>query len=59
MTWMVSNVICRINDGDMWYPRKERHDAKIDGPVSAMICLAAHLADPVAQSAYSGTEIVI
>jgi phage terminase large subunit-like protein len=60
MTWMVSNVVCRINDGDMWYPKKERHDAKIDGAVSWFIALAAFLADPVAPSAYGGaTEIVI
>ncbi len=59
MTWMVSNVINRGNDGDMWYPKKERHDAKIDGAVSWFIALAAHLANPPSSAYANAAEIVI
>lgn len=44
-TWMVSNVIARKNRGDQWYPDKERHDAKIDGPVSTFLAFAVKLTE--------------
>lgn len=39
MTWMVSNVVCHRDAKDNVYPRKERHENKIDGPVAAIMAL--------------------
>lgn len=39
MTWMVSNVVCHRDAKDNIYPRKERHENKIDGPVAAIMAL--------------------
>lgn len=37
MTWMVSNVVCHIDAKDNIYPRKERNENKIDGPVAVIM----------------------
>ncbi len=34
MNWMVSNVVCHLDAKDNIYPRKERPENKIDGPVA-------------------------
>ena len=39
MTWMVSNVVCHRDVKDNIYPRKERDENKIDGPVAAIMGL--------------------
>lgn len=39
MDWMVGNVVCHRDVKDNIYPRKERDEAKIDGPVSAIMGL--------------------
>lgn len=39
MTWMVSNVVCHRDAKDNVYPRKEREENKIDGPVAAIMGL--------------------
>lgn len=39
MTWMISNVVCHRDAKDNIYPRKERHENKIDGPVAAIMAL--------------------
>lgn len=38
--WMVSNVIAHENRGGLFTPTKERHDSKIDGPVSTFLAYA-------------------
>jgi len=43
MTWMVSNVVCHRDAKDMIYPRKERNENKIDGPVAAIAALGVML----------------
>lgn len=44
MSWMISNVVChRDNKGNI-YPRKEREENKIDGPVAAIALMARGLA---------------
>jgi phage terminase large subunit-like protein len=44
MSWMISNVVChRDNKGNI-YPRKEREENKIDGPVATIAALARALA---------------
>lgn len=40
MSWMISNVVCHRDAKDNIYPRKEREDAKIDGPVAAILAIA-------------------
>jgi phage terminase large subunit-like protein len=41
--WMVSNVVCHTDAKDNIYPRKERHENKIDGVVAAIIALGRAL----------------
>lgn len=44
MTWMVSNVVCHRDVKDNIYPRKERDENKIDGPVAAIMALGRWIA---------------
>lgn len=44
MTWMISNVVCHRDAKDNVYPRKERHENKIDGPVAAIMALGRVIA---------------
>jgi phage terminase large subunit-like protein len=44
MTWMVSNVVCHRDTKDNIYPRKERVEAKIDGPVAVIMGLGRAMA---------------
>jgi phage terminase large subunit-like protein len=39
MDWMMSNVVCHRDNKDNIYPRKERNEAKIDGPVATIMGL--------------------
>lgn len=55
-TWMVSNVIAHRNRGEQLYPTKERHDAKIDGPVSTFLTLAVEL-KPEPKSIWEGGKL--
>lgn len=45
MTWMISNVVVRHDAKDNIYPRKERVENKIDGPVAICIGMNRLLAD--------------
>lgn len=40
MAWMMSNVVCHRDVKDNIYPRKERYENKIDGPVATITALA-------------------
>jgi len=44
MTWMMSNVVCHRDAKDNIYPRKERDENKIDGPVAAIMALGRWIA---------------
>jgi phage terminase large subunit-like protein len=44
MNWMISNVVCHRDAKDNVYPRKEREENKIDGPVAAIMALNRCLA---------------
>jgi phage terminase large subunit-like protein len=46
MTWMMSNVVCHRDQKDNIYPRKERSEQKIDGPVATISALARAMAAP-------------
>jgi phage terminase large subunit-like protein len=39
MTWMMSNVVARTDAKDQVYPRKERAELKIDGPVALIMAM--------------------
>jgi phage terminase large subunit-like protein len=48
--WMVSNVICHVDAKDNIYPRKERHENKIDGLVALIMALGRVMtAEPEAE----------
>lgn len=53
-TWMLSNVTARLDAKDNVYPRKEREENKIDGPVSTIMSLSRAIAGDraAAPSAY-------
>ncbi len=46
MRWMMSNVVAVRDRKDNVYPRKERDENKIDGPVAAIAGLAVLLGEP-------------
>lgn len=39
MSWMISNVVCHRDAKENIYPRKEREENKIDGPVALIMAL--------------------
>ena len=39
MTWMMSNVVARVDAKDNVFPRKERDENKIDGPVALIMAM--------------------
>lgn len=45
-TWMISNVVCHRDAKDNIYPRKPTANAKIDGPVAAIMALSRALFEP-------------
>lgn len=50
MTWMMSNVVAKVDGKDNVYPRKERPQNKIDGPVALIQAMGVHMTTP--RSAY-------
>ena len=45
MDWMMGNVVAKLDVKDNIYPRKERYEQKIDGPVALIYGLAMCLAE--------------
>lgn len=45
MTWMMSNVVARTDAKDNVYPRKEREENKIDGPIALIQALGRSMQD--------------
>ena len=52
MTWMVSNVVCHLDAKDNIYPRKEREENKIDGPVATIMGIGRILAGDGSESSF-------
>ena len=50
MTWMMSNVVARVDNKDGVYPVKEKAESKIDGPVALIMAmnLAGSFSEPAA-----------
>lgn len=58
MAWMMSNVVAVMDRKDNVYPRKQRVENKIDGPVAAIMVLALHLKDAISgPSIYESREL--
>lgn len=49
-TWMLSNVVAKADAKDNVYPRKDRVENKIDGPVAHMMALARWMVGTESQS---------
>ena len=45
MAWMMGNVVARLDAKDNIFPRKERYENKIDGPVAMIYALAMCMSD--------------
>lgn len=43
MGWMISNVVCHLDNKDNIYPRKERQENLIDGVVAAIMALGREM----------------
>ena len=52
MDWMISNVICKLDAKDNIYPRKERVEQKIDGPVATIMALGRWIAQKPAEKSW-------
>lgn len=46
MGWMVSNVVCHVDAKDNVFPRKERAENKIDGPVALFMAMGRAIVNP-------------
>ncbi len=57
MTWMMSNVVAKVDAKDNVYPRKEREEKKIDGFVA--LCMAMNRAMAEESSYASGGLVLI
>lgn len=53
MTWMMGNVVAKVDAKDNVYPRKERYEQKIDGPVALMYALAMCLSEREESGSFS------
>jgi phage terminase large subunit-like protein len=50
MTWMIGNVVAKYDAKDNVYPRKQRPQDKIDGPVALIMALARALSGETASA---------
>ncbi|HTO30297.1 MAG TPA: terminase TerL endonuclease subunit [Pararhizobium sp.] len=61
MTWMLSNLVAKPDAKDNVYPRKERPENKIEGPVALVMAMGRHLTsgcDLPASCASNGSAVV-
>lgn len=59
MRWMISNVVCHRDAKDNIYPRKEKPENKIDGPVAAIMALSRAMLAPRLASPYEERGILL
>lgn len=57
-TWMLGNVVAKVDAKDNVYPRKERAEAKIDGPVAHIMVQATWLAETTSPSVYETRGLI-
>jgi phage terminase large subunit-like protein len=58
-TWMLSNVVAKVDAKDNVYPRKERVENKIDAVVAHIMALARHMAAAEGPSVYETRGILL
>lgn len=46
MSWMISNVVAKLDKKDNIYPTKEKPENKIDGPVAGIMAIARAMVQP-------------
>lgn len=56
LTWMMSNVVARVDAKDNIFPRKERKENKIDGAVALIYALGVALSNGTAESVFQSYE---
>jgi len=59
LAWMVSNVVCHLDNKDNIYPRKERPENKIDGVVALIMALSRAIAHEETTSVYETRGLVV
>ncbi|MBU1076763.1 MAG: terminase large subunit [Spirochaetes bacterium] len=59
LTWMISNVVCHLDNKDNIYPRKERQENKIDGVVATLMALNRWLANQPKESIYEKRGLLV
>lgn len=52
LAWMISNVVCHLDNKDNIYPKKERPENKIDGVIALIMALARYLVNDTGPSVY-------
>jgi phage terminase large subunit-like protein len=57
LTWMMSNVVARLDKKDNIYPNKERPENKIDGPVAIIMALSRALSADSDEGAQGMVEL--
>lgn len=57
MTWMISNVVAKVDAKDNVYPRKERAENKIDGAVALIMALGRSMVAQNSASIYESRGI--
>ena len=57
MTWMMSNVVAKADAKDNVYPRKEKAELKIDGPVALMMAIGRMMAAEASEAGAQMPEI--
>jgi phage terminase large subunit-like protein len=58
-TWMLSNVVAKSDAKDNVYPRKDREQNKIDGPVAHMMALARWMSGEIEGSSVYETRGIL
>jgi phage terminase large subunit-like protein len=56
LTWMMSNVVAKLDAKDNIYPRKEKPEQKIDGPVAAIMGVARAISGEEATTSFWDTR---
>lgn len=58
LTWMISNVVAKVDAKDNVFPRKEKPENKIDGVVSAIMAMARGMSVDDSDSIYEDRGII-
>lgn len=59
MTWMISNVVAKKDAKDNVYPRKEKDDNKIDGPIALIMAIGRLMHYQEKPRGYTATHGVV